>query len=699
MIRWIPFIFIRITFFFTSGILLALYFPDCLPDTIAAWSLFGLAVGYLALFIFRKNLKIPVHVFGWLAFPALALAGYLHLLDKTGPRHSDHLLNQHEPVKAFTVLLTSFTEEKDRSWKMSGEVVEILTAGWRKSQGKVLLYFSKEDFKKPFAYGDVLLVYGQPQVIPAPSNPFEFDYKRFLAFRDTYHQRFIKSGDVQLIDHQPASKFKEYAIKARSWANKVLHQYVQGEQEQAVASALVLGVTDGLDNELLSAYAATGAMHVLAVSGLHISIIYLIILWLFKPIKNFKHSKIIIALVSLIILWAYAFITGLSPSVLRAVMMFTFIAIANATGRNTNIYNTLAASCFCLLLYDPYLIMSVGFQLSYLAVLGIVYLQPLIYRWWDPRTRFMDEVWKITCVSLAAQLATFSLGLLYFHQFPNYFLLSNLLVIPISFGVLVGGIILLAISFVPALAYVAGFLLTWIIKILNYSVIIVEMLPYSLIEGIHITTLQCWLLMGGIVFLILMVQLRKFTFLTASFICIVGFTLAQWNYSIENSSVNTMTVYKVPGYTAVDFISDGKAFFLADSSLLANAEKMRFHIKPNRLNSGADDIIQLTKTQCVSELKGARLIVWEGKTILQITSKEFDFSALRPDMVIISNNSLGNLESIANNFRSSQIIFDSSNSYHYTLKMLSKARELGLNSHGVMKDGAFVLSKKRNQSV
>ena len=354
-----------------------------------------------------------------------------------------------------------------------------------------------------------------------------------------------------------------------------------------------MGVTDGLDNELLNAYAATGAMHVLSVSGLHVGIIYWMILLLFKPFQKIKSATWILAGLSLLILWAYAFVTGISPSVLRAVTMFSFVAIARTWNQQTNIYNILAASAFCLLLYDPYMIMSVGFQLSYLAVLGIVSLQPGLYRLWEPKHRFWDEVWKISAVSIAAQLATFSLGLLYFHQFPNYFLLSNLFVIPGSFIVLILGLVIMAVSFIHPVAVVLGWMLEWIIKALNEVVFVVEKFPFSLLENVHINALQCWVLILMIVMIFLWVETKRFSWLImVSLLCII-FSIAQWIHFREDVNVQKLTIYKVPGHTAIDFTRNGKAHFLSDSVLKKDMLKTKFHILPNRLIGGVKKILTM----------------------------------------------------------------------------------------------------------
>jgi competence protein ComEC len=250
-------------------------------------------------------------------------------------------------------------------------------------------------------------VKGNPNPIKPPSNPEEFDYRRFLQFRNIYHQHFVRKDGIRTIDFAPRSMVVYYALACRSWAMEIITDNISGKREQALASALILGVKDGLDDDLLSAYKTTGSMHVLAVSGLHVGILYGILLLILKPIRKVRYGACVVAGISIGMLWAYAFITGLSPSVLRAVSMFSFAAIANGAGYRTNMYNTLAASAFFILWIDPFMLMSVGFQLSYLAVLGIVYMQSGLYNLWAPEKRVLDQIWKVTCVSLAAQLATF----------------------------------------------------------------------------------------------------------------------------------------------------------------------------------------------------------------------------------------------------------------------------------------------------
>ena len=248
---------------------------------------------------------------------------------------------------------------------------------------------------------------------------------------------------------------------------------------------------DELDFEVKQAYAAAGAMHVLAVSGLHVGIIFLILNTLLAILDTSKKGRIVKAIILLISLWSYAMITGLSPSVLRAATMFSFVIMGTVLNRSSSIYNTLAASAFFILIINPNLLFEVGFQLSYVAVLGIVYLQPLIYkriytRWW-----LLDKVWAITAVSIAAQIATLPLTLFYFNQFPVYFMLSNLLVIPSAAVILILGILLFIASPIPFISESIGWVLNKFIEGLNFGIKEIEVLPNSLIEGLSINVLEC----------------------------------------------------------------------------------------------------------------------------------------------------------------------------------------------------------------
>ena len=690
MFSWTPYPYARIVFFFCVGILWGIYLPDSVPIFLATGTFFILGLAYITISYLKSRESLKTVNPGFIGICFVVLAGFIQVYHATDYRSDDHFIHDKDPIEYYKVVVNEQVHEKENSWKVETKVLAVRENNrWAERSGKVLLYFSKKAFDAPYQYGNVLLLRGNPQLLSEPANPGEFDYKRFLTFKKIYHQHFLREGDVKLIDHQPPFSFIDYSIQARIWASKALNKYVRGAREQATASALVLGVTDGLDNDLLGAYAATGSLHVLSVSGLHVGIIYWLILLVLRPLNNSTSGKWTLAVISIGVLWSYAFVTGLSPSVLRAVTMFTFVAIARPQSIRTNIYNTLAVSAFCLLLYEPYMIMSVGFQLSYLAVIGIVYLQPIISRLWQPKQWLWDNVWQITCVSIAAQLATFALGLLYFHQFPVYFLFSNLFVIPISFFVLVAGIVLIAVSAISSVANLVGQLLEWSIQFLNYGVFKMEALPFSLIDQVYITTFQCWLLIFVVIFSVILFRQRKFSMAIGISICVILFSGLQWNHFYEEVDSRRITIYKVSGHSAMDIIEKGRAYFIADSVLINDHERLRFHIRPNRLRNGVDNIE--TSNSFTKEFKGCQLIAWKGVLILQIHDKEFSFpSGINLDYLVLRNNAIYNLEKISF-VKFKTLILDSSNSFYFADRILKEANRASLNVHSVLHQGAFTV--------
>jgi competence protein ComEC len=688
MVRWIPYTMVRVAIVFMAGILLAIYHPD-IPYAYGFYSLWISAVLYALVYwlAFRKSvLKIGSGLMG-LIF--VLSAGFVVLHIRTERRQNDHFLHMKDSIQSYVGEIVKSPEEKKNSWKLEVKLTRVKTKqGWQSVSGRSLVYLSKKDLNKLPAFGEQWLIRGAPQLLTPPANPYEFDFKRFLSFRNIYHQHFIRLSDLSVIGQNTHQGILYYSMATRAWAIHQLHKYMHGEQEFAIAKALVLGVTDGLDNELENAYSASGAMHVLAVSGLHVSIIYGLLLFLLKPLQKHASSRWVIAILSLICLWIYAFVTGLSPSVLRAVTMFSFMVIARPMGWTTNIFNTLAASAFILLLYNPYLIMSVGFQLSYLAVMGIISLQRPLYNLWTAPQVFLDKIWQITTVSIAAQIATFALGLLYFHQFPVYFLFSNLFVIPGSFVILLGGILVLFTSFIPPVAEGVGLVTEYAIRVINWGVFAVEKLPLSLINHVHINTLQCWLLIGMILGLMYLFLNKRFSGLLFSISCVFVFVLIQWHHFTEHVQQKQWIVYRIPGHTVMEFIDHGKSNFYTDSLLARDHERIRFHIRPNRIMAG----VSYVNEQISVPDKEYELKVWNGLRILTLHSTIQKLPAMPVDYVVVTHASERNLALVQEKFQPRMIILDSSHPVYREKKLLKQAKEHNIHVHSVLSEGAFTQS-------
>jgi len=596
-----------------------------------------------------------------------------------------HLVHLKQPAEFYVANIRSYAHERENSWRHTVAVERVRVGReWKNVTGTIYLYQRKEEAAKPFRYGDRLLIQGHPQAIAPPANPGEFDYKRFLSFRQIFHQHAVAAHQVQWIENAPASRLLALAIRIRTSAEEVIRVHIRAPREQAVAHALVLGITDGLDNQLTHAYAATGAMHVLAVSGLHVGIIYGILLLLLRPLQHRKGGIVFTAVVSVVVLWLYAMVTGLSPSVLRAVTMFSFVALARPFGQQTNTYNTLAAAAFCLLLVDPLMIMSVGFQLSFLAVLGIVFIHPIIYSRWEPANYWVDQVWNVTCVSLAAQLATFSLGLLYFHQFPNYFLFSNLVVIPGSFAVLVGGLLLLAVAPVAFISTWLGVALEKLIWGLNGFVLWVESWPFGLTDNVYISTGQSWWLLGLIVCLVLLIQFGKTEWLYGALICSLLFVAANWARFFDAASPTVFTVYSVKKHAAYDFIHRGTAYVWMDSALQRNPSRARFHLRPQWLRAAVNRVQPVTHWPAFRTEKGVAWMVREGRTIIHLTEKNFELPREAViDFLVVSNNAINEVAQVPSGISVKHFIVDTSCSPRLAARLVEQGKERGWQAHNI----------------
>ena len=499
------------------------------------------------------------------------------------------ITQQHKPVNkrfhfekysssASIVVLKEDIVTKTKSYKCEVEVIAVKSGdNWRNTQGKAILYLAKDSLAELLTYGDKLFINGKWKTIENPSNPAQFNYKNFLLNSNITAQQYLQSINWKLFSFLENNTLRKLAFVYQKKLLTHLEFHFQNE-ELAVISALLLGYKDLLDRETIMIYSSSGAMHVLAVSGLHVGIIYLLLNSLFLFFEKFKYGKYLKAVFLILSLWAYALLTGLSPSVLRAATMFSFIIIGSALKRETNIYNTLAASAFVLLLYNPYILLQVGFQLSYAAVLGIVYLQPKLYKLMYTKYWLLDKIWAITTVSIAAQLATFPLGMYYFHQFPNYFLLSNLFVIPLATFIIGGGVLLFVISAIPILSGFLAWIVNKLLLLLNFSVQWVEALPQSLSLGISITVLETIIIYTIIILFFSSIINWKPRLLQLSLALVIFFMILQLKEQYETQQQSYFIVYDVPKERAIDFVDGNNNYFIATDDLQNNQNTMRFHI-------------------------------------------------------------------------------------------------------------------------
>ncbi len=360
--------------------------------------------------------------------------------------------------------------------------------GDQKTTGIVLLNVQKDSLKSEVKIGSTFLFKSELSEVSMPLNPYRFNYKKYLEKQGVYHQVFLRNTAYLVKDFEEKAIYK-IADNIRNKVEKeLINNRFRGE-ELAVIKALILGQRKDVSKDLLEDYTNAGAIHILAVSGLHVGIILLILSFLLKPLDSIKNGKIIKTFLIVLLLWFFAIIAGLSASVVRAVTMFTAIAIGMTFNRKTFVQHTLIASMFVLLLCKPMFLFDVGFQLSYLAVFSIVTIQPKLYDLWSPKWFLTDKFWQLFTVSVAAQLGVLPLSLFYFHQFPGLFMLSNLVIIPFIGIILMFGVLVIALTLFQVLPSFLADVYIFIISLMNQFVSWISIQESFLIKEISFSAL------------------------------------------------------------------------------------------------------------------------------------------------------------------------------------------------------------------
>lgn len=450
--------FIKLTVCFVAGIWYGFYHAaNWLVLLIALCSC--LVVLYA---LYRKN-TYPT-VFGSSVFITAFLAGWFNTVSQKPTNRAMHYTHHIQAPEVEYLLQFKVRQTLKPTSLYHRYRVVLLTLNGATVSGNLLVNVEKAGAYSPLQIDGIYTTKTQLAAVSAPPNPHQFNYKKYLERQGIYRQVFLSPSGYYILTEKVSSLYG-YAAHWRAKINNALQRNGFAGDELAVVNALLLGQQQDISEEVYQNYSKAGAIHILAVSGLHVSIFVVILNVLLAPLERLKKGRLVKLIIMVALLWLFALIAGLSASVVRSVAMFSFIAWAMHLRRVTHIYNILAISMFFLLLSKPSFLLDVGFQLSYAAVFSIVWLQPMLYRWWLPRFKAADFFWKILTVTLAAQVGVAPITLYYFHQFPGLFFVSNLIIIPFV-GIILGAglllVVLALIDWLPAfLAEGYRFLIYW----------------------------------------------------------------------------------------------------------------------------------------------------------------------------------------------------------------------------------------------
>jgi competence protein ComEC len=623
--------FLRLVTALTAGILTGTF---VLVNEYLLYVFLFSGTGLLIWLNFRYSYQTSI-AFGLVLHLVIAVAGYLLFQNyNRKPIFYENGL--------FSATVLEMIQEKQNSYQSVLHVNAYLrNDSVFKTDEKVMVYFAKTEHTSKLEPGSAILFKQSPQLVKNNNNPFEFDYKSYLARKKIHRQVYLSEDTWIKTGTNKIYSLICFAERLRMHLLSIYRKQNLGEEEFQVLSALTLGYKRGLDPETKRVFASAGAMHVLAVSGLHVGIIYLVLAFFLKYLKKHPGGRIFFVVIMTSALWIFAFITGLSPSVSRAATMFTFVVTGEAINRRPGIYNSLAASAFLLLLINPNNLFEPGFQLSYCAVFGIVFLQPKLEKLVSVKNRIILFFWRLLTVSLAAQIATFPVSVFYFNQFPVYFWISNLLVIPAVTILIPAGLGLLAFSWVPFVPGLIAIFLGNFLKGLIYFLEFIEKLPASVVE-FSFSGLELAFVGAVLISTLLFIETKR----AGYFIYMLVFLWLCFSTSLANNfkriRQNEIIVYNIPNHTVLHLVAGKKNYVISEENLPETGVEMNT-IRNTVRKLRIENPVFLT---CEDSLKDSYLylknglIQFENKTIAFQPSLNKIPSLIEPDIILHSSYSL-----------------------------------------------------------
>lgn len=549
-----------------------------------------------------------------------------------------------------------------------------------------LLYFKKDSSSLLLKRGDVLMLRTTFQKTSKVLNPEGFDYAAYLKRKGISVTAYVNSGCWRKTSENKKFSFIATAERSR---NKLLDLYRSVELEKnqfAVLSALTLGYQEEIDKETKEDYSYSGATHILSVSGLHVGVVYFILSFVLSRIFRGSKWKVLNTTFIVFFLWIYAFITGLPPSVIRSATMFSLVAIGTAIGRKSQIYNTISVSAFFILIFFPEYLFDVGFQLSYIAVVSIVWFQPGISSCIYVKNKIVKWFWDLTAVSLAAQIGTLPLVLYYFCQFPNYFLLSNYLAIPLSSLIIYLSVVFIFFSWIAWMKVMFAFILKYLLWMLNGSVEWIHDLPGS-VSTVYINTFQMMLLFVFFVVISFYFENKKFWSLGISLLSLLLFVLIGLLLHFQSLQKNQIVVFADRKHTHVNFISGERNFILTDDSVAANLTAGKFW-KSRRLHPPDFTIMN---GSCFKQFKDMKCLILQDDFL----NHKQSLHPLRVDLLIVGNAIKPHAEDCFNCVIPEICVADQTISKWYTEKLRESCRKRNIQFYAVSVDGAFIYDLKR----
>jgi competence protein ComEC len=570
--------------------------------------------------------------------------------ENSNPYHYTNQINDYEKVRRLDLLLV----EKLKSTQKNNRYVSIVKKldGGR-SFGKVILNIPKEDNSKNLKIGSRLEVIGIVFKNKNPLNPNLFDYGKYLENQEIYAQVYTKPNQIKITNYEAGlwagfSNFRETIISN-------LEESAISKEELNVLNALILGQQQDISPEILKDYQYAGAIHILSVSGLHVGFILLFITFLLKPISNSRKGSLLKLTLVVLSLWSFAILAGLSPSIVRSVTMFSFLAIGIHLRRTVNIFHTLVVSMLLILLFKPSFLFDVGFQLSYLALFFILWLQPILAGIWQPKNKITTYFWDIITVSFAAQIGAMPLSIYYFHQFPGLFFVTNLLILPLLGIIMAVGVVAVLIATFHTVPEFIAKAIEFLIAFLNSIIHWVASFDVFVFKNISFSTAMLWSSYLVIILIILWIKKPAFKRLTLVFVSILLMQIIFIFQKNESQNNEELIVFNYKKNTIItERIGNAVTVYSNDSI---------------RKNLNSNLVIQSYLVGNFCEVKAKKslqnLMYFKHQKIVVIDSSCIYQKEIHPDILVIIQSPKLNMQRLIKTYKPKEIVVDGSNFKSY----------------------------------
>lgn len=661
---------VQLTLCLIAGILLGFY-VDTSSGILLAGTIIVLALSGVFLWLKKKKYgqNIPFHV---LVMATAILLGMFTVALQQPKNQPHHFSYQYKDGSLLAVKIYKELKPSAKYFRFEAKVLQVDSMA---AHGNIILYLNKESTGEKPKIDFEYCTKAKVVEATAPLNPHQFNYKKYLANKGIYQLVYTTSGELIETSTRVHTVYGLAANLRDNINQNLIRNGFKGDA-LALINALLLGQRQDISEETYNNHVNAGTIHVLAVSGLHVGIILYLLNILLMPLTYFKHGKTLKLISCIALLWCFAIVAGLSASVVRAVTMFSFVYYAYYINRPTNTYNVLAISMFFLLLIKPSFLFDVGFQLSYTAVFAIVFIQPVLVRFWVPKNKILQYFWSLFTVTVAAQLGVLPIGLYYFHQFPGLFFISNLVVLPLIFIILSMALLVVLLSFFVSIPSLVVTFFETLITYLNRFTGLIANQEAFLFRDVPFNWIQVLLAFILIFSFVIWLKLKKFKYLAISLIAVIGFQVFALTEKLARKP-SKMIVFHQVGHTGIGFQTDKKLWVKNDENLHSSILK--------NYKTG-ENIIETDSIKTINPFD------FHGKKVLLVDSLGiYGLSGLSPEVVLLSQSPKVNLERLIETLEPKQIVADGSNYKSYVERWEATCQKTKTPFHFTGEKGAYVL--------